>query len=208
MPGEEPGARPDGRTRDTRQRILREAEALYYQGGYAGINLQALARTLGLSKTALFHHFPSKEDLFFSVMLEMCASRQQAIEEAIANAHTARERLRNILRAMLGFPFFDPMKFLSDEKGQLTPEHQREVEQAFYRAIQQPVLRVLDDGISRGEVRQHTPMLGVLLVLNLLMLLPAPGSPTARTLEQGDPTQRVEELVEMLFGGIGRQKPS
>jgi AcrR family transcriptional regulator len=206
MATEGQATKPDGRVRDTRQRILREAEVLYYQGGYAGINLQGLADTLALRKAALFHHFPSKESLFFSLMLEMCASRQRAIEEAIAAGQTTRDRLRNILNAMLRFPFFDPMKFLSDEKGQLTPEHQREIEQAFYQAIQQPILRVLDEGVSRGELRTHTPMLGVMVVLNLLMLLPVPGSPAARTMSAGDPTQRVEELVEMLFVGIGRQK--
>src|SRR5690349_19186241 len=50
-------AKHDGRTTDTRAHIVREAERLYYQGGYAGIRLQTVADVLGLTKPALFHHF-------------------------------------------------------------------------------------------------------------------------------------------------------
>ena len=44
----------DGRTTDTRQLILKEAERLYYVGGYEKISLQVVADQLGFSKAALF----------------------------------------------------------------------------------------------------------------------------------------------------------
>ena len=48
-------------------------------------------------------------------------------------------------------PFFDPMKFLTDEKGNLSPDQQRDIEAAFYRSIQQPIAQVLQDGVQRGD---------------------------------------------------------
>ena len=98
---EQHASKQDGRVKDTRQRILREAERLYYQGGYAGISLQDLADTLDISKPALFHHFKSKQELFFETLLEMLESRRRLIEAAIRAGDTTYARLRNILRTML-----------------------------------------------------------------------------------------------------------
>jgi AcrR family transcriptional regulator len=192
----------DGRVKDTRQRILREAERLYYQGGYAGISLQELADTLAISKPALFHHFKGKQELFFEVLLAMLESRRLLIEDAIDAGDTTYARLRNVLRAMKECPFFDPMKFITDEKGSLTEAQQRQVEAAFARSIQQPIARVLEEGVRRGELRPHQPQLGVMIFLNLMMLLPAPGHPYSGP-QHLDSQQYIDELLAFFLQGVG-----
>jgi AcrR family transcriptional regulator len=194
--------KPDGRVTNTRQRILRRAEYFYYKGGYAGISLQELADSLNISKAALFHHFESKQDIFFEMLLEMLAHRQHIITEAIAQGDTTAARLRHILRAMKGSPFFDPMKFLTDEKGNLSLEQQQEVEGAFYRSIQQPIVGVLNEGVQRGELRPHHTLLSAMIFLNLTMLLPSPGHPNTRLGQQGEPELYLDELLAFFLHGI------
>lgn len=197
-------AKRDGRTTQTRARILREAERLYYRGGYAGIGLQEIADALGLTKAALFHHFHSKQDLFCAMLLEMLRQRQEPLEAAIREAATTEERLRAILRTMARFPFFDPMKFQSDEHGKLSAEQQHEVELAFDRAIQQPVARTLAEGIARGDLRPHSPQLGVMTFLMLVMLLPSPGHPSPRLARQSDLDTYIDELLTLFLHGLAR----
>ncbi len=48
---------------ETRQRILDRAEAMILERGYAGTSLDAVIKSLGLTKGAFFHHFDSKHDL-------------------------------------------------------------------------------------------------------------------------------------------------
>lgn len=194
----------DGRTKNTRARILRRAEQLYYHGGYAGISLQDLADDLGLTKPALFHHFRSKQNLFFDMLLEMLEQRRIRIEDAIAAEAKTEEQLRAILRTMAECPFFDPMKFLTDERGKLSAEQQREVETAFAHAIQEPIARVLADGIERGVLRPHRPMLGVMIFLNLMMLLPSPGHPNPRLAQQVDLSTYLDELLTCFLQGVGK----
>lgn len=198
-------SRPDGRTTTTRARILQHAEQLYYAGGYAGINLQQLAADLGLTKPALFHHFRSKQDLFFAMLLAMLEQRRVRIEGAIAAESGTTERLRAILQTMASCPFFDPMKFLTDERGKLQPEQQREIEEAFARAIQAPLARVLAEGVERGELRPHPLALGVMVFLNLMMLLPAPGHPNPRLAADvaGNLSTYIDELLAFFTQGIG-----
>jgi TetR/AcrR family transcriptional repressor of nem operon len=52
-----------GKGEDTRKRILDAAQAMILDRGYAGMSLDALIGSLGLTKGAFFHHFRSKEDL-------------------------------------------------------------------------------------------------------------------------------------------------
>ena len=200
---ERQASKPDGRVTNTRQRILRRAEYFYYRGGYAGISLQELADSLNISKAALFHHFKSKQDLFYEMLLAMLANRQRVITDAIAQGDTTSKRLRYILRAMKDCPFFDPMKFLTDEKGSLSPEQQQEIEAAFYRSIQQPIVGALNEGVQRGELRAHHTMVSAMVFLNLLMLLPSPGHPNTRLGQRLEPEQYLDELLAFFLQGIG-----
>lgn len=45
----------------TRQRILREASALFAQKGYHGTSTREIATAVGIQQPSLFHHFESKE---------------------------------------------------------------------------------------------------------------------------------------------------
>jgi len=47
----------------TRQRILDAAQDMILTRGYAGTSLDALIKSLGLTKGAFFHHFDTKSDL-------------------------------------------------------------------------------------------------------------------------------------------------
>lgn len=53
---------------ESRDKILEVAEGLFAYGGYAGVGMRQLAATVGLSKSALFHHFPTKLELYAAVL--------------------------------------------------------------------------------------------------------------------------------------------
>jgi AcrR family transcriptional regulator len=61
----------DGRGSSTRLRILKEAARLYFAGGYENMSMQVLADQLQISKTAIFHHFKNKQELFFEMLLHL-----------------------------------------------------------------------------------------------------------------------------------------
>ncbi len=53
---------------DTKSRILDAALMMFADKGYAGTNLRDLALTLGITKTALYRHFESKEAIFNAII--------------------------------------------------------------------------------------------------------------------------------------------
>lgn len=57
-------ARTAGSTAEgTRQRILDAATKLFEQRGFAGTSIRELAVLCGMTKAALYYHFPSKEEV-------------------------------------------------------------------------------------------------------------------------------------------------
>jgi len=65
-----PATTPEARPDQTRERIVRAAMALFYERGYQGTSLAAIAKELGISAPALYWHFSSKRDICFAAVYE------------------------------------------------------------------------------------------------------------------------------------------
>ena len=50
---------------ETIQKILDTAERLFIEKGYDHTSLQDIIESTGLSKGGIYHHFASKEDIFY-----------------------------------------------------------------------------------------------------------------------------------------------
>lgn len=57
--------------RDTRSDLLDAALELFADKGFYGVSIRDVARATGVGVSALYHHFPSKEELFEAVVLEV-----------------------------------------------------------------------------------------------------------------------------------------
>lgn len=49
-----------------RAELVEKAVLVFSRHGYAGLGMRKIAETLGVSKSALYHYFPSKEALFLA----------------------------------------------------------------------------------------------------------------------------------------------
>jgi AcrR family transcriptional regulator len=52
----------------TRERILAAAERLFAERGYTGVSMPAIAAAAGITAGAIYKHFESKEQLFFTIV--------------------------------------------------------------------------------------------------------------------------------------------
>lgn len=67
---------------DTRERILESAREAFAVRGYAATSLEHLAAELGLTKGAIYHHFPSKRALLEALLEESLRRAEAALEDA------------------------------------------------------------------------------------------------------------------------------
>jgi AcrR family transcriptional regulator len=80
--------------------VLRRAIDVFNQRGYEATSMGDLARELGLTKSAIYHHVPSKEALLAAALDEALDGLSTAIDEAADGepATSAIERLRTAVR--------------------------------------------------------------------------------------------------------------
>jgi AcrR family transcriptional regulator len=65
--------------KDTRQRILDEAQALFVERGYEATSLREIAERVGVTKAALYYHFTSKEELLRALLEPLEVFQQQLL---------------------------------------------------------------------------------------------------------------------------------
>ncbi len=87
-----------GRPGYDQETVLRRAIDLFNRRGYDGTSMGDLAADLGLSKSAIYHHVPSKEHLLEQALDEATDGLLRAIAEAESDpGASAHERLRRVL---------------------------------------------------------------------------------------------------------------
>ncbi|WP_163738108.1 TetR/AcrR family transcriptional regulator [Phytoactinopolyspora halotolerans] len=107
---EQPQRRRDGRVRDTRQRIHGIALELFVSQGFANTTMQDIADRLGLTKAALYYHFPTKHDLIRSVLQPGIDDVERFLSEMSAEAPSSQ---REILERFFDLNYAHRMAFLA-----------------------------------------------------------------------------------------------
>ena len=88
-----------GRPGHDQQSVLRVAIELFNRQGYDATSMGDLARELGLTKSAIYHHVPSKEHLLESAIDEALDALTASLDEVAATTGLdAGERLRAAVR--------------------------------------------------------------------------------------------------------------
>jgi AcrR family transcriptional regulator len=82
------------RGRATREHLVDVATGLFATEGYDRTSVEAVMRTAGVSKGALYHHFPGKDALFEAVMDRTTERIDTALVEAAAGLTEAVDLVR------------------------------------------------------------------------------------------------------------------
>lgn len=91
-----------GRPGYDRAQVLAIAVALFNEQGYDATSVADVAARLGLTKSALYHHFDSKEQLLALALDEALGGLEGVLELPEARSGTASERLAAVLHGAVG----------------------------------------------------------------------------------------------------------
>lgn len=90
------------KSRLIRQKILEIAGELFIRQGFGAVSMSQISATLGGSKSTLYNHFKSKEDLFGAYVIEAGRERFAALSEIDPTCGAAQAVLASFGRAYLG----------------------------------------------------------------------------------------------------------
>ena len=147
--------------KERREQILDAAARIFARKGFDGTTTKELARSCGVSESALYKHFRSKEDLFREVLDERIGSFDfESFLSGLSPELNLPQTLQVVARKILDVGFADPLiqKLLLAATLGGSPQAER-----LYLSWRLPFVDFLEkriaEGIDRGEIRKVSPQL-------------------------------------------------
>lgn len=152
----------------TRERILRAAAALFREQGFSRASMRDLADRVGIHKSSLYHHFPSKQALLLEI-LETTVDRSTPVLATIAESGLpASERLRRAVANHVTELIRDQDNvacFL--EEGRYLDRRHMDIYISKRDRYEGHFRRIIRDGVRCGEFRPVNVRLASLAILGM-----------------------------------------
>jgi AcrR family transcriptional regulator len=143
------------------QAIVEEAARLFARDGFNGTAVSDIAKACSMSKSLLYHYYPSKEDLLYAVMSAHVETLVADVETIGPDEGLPADELRRVLGLFMQHYIgaSDQQKVLLNELENLPPERRSEIV-AKQRRIVDSVQKVLvaarpeldkDEGMARAR---------------------------------------------------------
>jgi AcrR family transcriptional regulator len=161
---------------DLKRALTAAARALLERDGPEAISFRAIAREIGVSQTAPYNHFQSKEDLMATLAAVGFCELEASQLAAAAAARPGRERLAALGADYVGFALKHPQLYrlmfgvgISDWSAH---PHARDAKRASCRPIRDTLAEHLgDDGNARTDAIDTAAVAAWCLVHGLSALL-------------------------------------
>jgi AcrR family transcriptional regulator len=92
---------PQPKPSDTRTTILQQAVLLFARTGYSGVSMRDIAKAVGISAAALYHHFPDKDSLYLSTVEYACSEKTLQSRLALEATGSAETRLEGFIHTLV-----------------------------------------------------------------------------------------------------------
>ncbi|POH57348.1 TetR/AcrR family transcriptional regulator [Arthrobacter glacialis] len=148
-----------GRPGYDQQSVLRIAVDVFNKHGYEATSMGFLAEYLGISKSAIYHHVPSKEDLLRRALEEALGGLEGVLTLDGATSGAPDARLEFVLRETIGvlverLPF---VTLLLRLRGNTEMEREAMARRrVFDRTITELVAQAQQDGTLRTDIAPGT----------------------------------------------------
>ena len=140
---------------ERREQILRAADDLFSERGYAAVSLGDVAAAVGVTKAALYHHFPSKAALYTAVMCRALGLIAAAIRATTESPGPIAEKISRLAEFPIVFleDDADMDAMMRDADEHLSPVQRAEIAEANGARLA-AMEELMHEGIERGELRR------------------------------------------------------
>jgi len=176
-------------------------------GGYLGVSLEEIAREVGISKPALYYHFPQgKVELFVAIAHRALEHHREGLERAIAAHDSGATKLRAVARWFMSESKGDhPMDELRDLTRFVSEQHQLELAEGFFGSLHKPIHRAISSAVESGEFSENSPEFLTWAFLSLLSgMLQVNNTPSRSPLPEATRTAEgmADRTVDLFLNGV------
>ena len=143
----------------SRDRVFAAAAAEFAARGYAGANMDRIARAARLNKAMIYYHFDSKAALYREILRDMFGAVRAAVAQVAGSTDPPDEKIRQyvaaIARAAEARPHFPPIWLRELAEG---GEHVDPATLAYVRDVLSALGGIVTEGCRRGAFQPVNPM--------------------------------------------------
>jgi AcrR family transcriptional regulator len=190
-----------GRPGYDQQSVLRIAVDVFNRHGYDATSMGILADNLGISKSAIYHHVPSKGDLLKLALDHALGGLETILEEPQATSGAADARLEFVLRQTVAvlverLPF---VTLLLRLRGNTEIERDAlERRRTFDHKVAGLISAARDEGSLRQDIDPRTVTRLLFGMINSIVEWYKPGGSLS-------PKRLADDVITMAFDGLHSQ---
>jgi len=185
--------------------ILTEAARIFARKGYEGASMRDIAEACGISKSLLYHHFTSKEEIYSRVAVGATKELYQFVVEHVPPDATPTEKIRAFMMATAEYFRRHRWAWIASTTAFWNdPDRHRQKERMTRRDRYEKYLReLIQEAIDAGEIRDvDVAMTGrmILSTLNWMHRWYNPSMPMK-------PEQIADIYYDLVFNGLRPAQP-
>jgi len=154
---------------DKREIILSIAQKRFAHYGLQKTTIDEIAGEAGISKGLIYHYFPSKEDVFYTVIEKEAKKIIYEIREAVNNEKTTYDKLKAFQKCLLGrlMDAFHIKEIFKDPGDIVFPELMKRFKEFKIETIE-IAKSIITEGIETGEFKKLDPHKTALIFTGLI----------------------------------------
>ncbi len=187
-----------------RDRVLHVARELFIERGFSDVSMQQIAEAAGLRKASIYHHFPSKVELFVAVSWLEIDDVQAQTEAAIAASPEFVPQLQAIARVWFASIRGDRGRLMREFQEHVPVQEHLHFEQRFEQFVD-TISRAFVQAAADGQLREVDPKTAAAIFFDIVCgwvyrayLDPA--------LAAADPELAIQTITNVLLFGIASPK--
>ena len=159
---------PAGESRD---RVFAAAAAEFAAHGFAGANMDRIARAARLNKAMIYYHFPGKTALYRAILADMFGAVRTAITAVAASDRRPEDKIRDYVAALAreaqARPHFPPIWLREIAEG---ARHVDEDTLAYLRDVLVALGGIIAEGVRAGRFQPLPPFMVQASIIAPLMV--------------------------------------
>jgi TetR/AcrR family transcriptional regulator len=153
-------ARPKSQALVSRDRVFAAAAAEFATHGYAGANMDRLARAARLNKAMIYYHFKSKAALYREILRDMFGAVRERVTAVAASDATPEDKIRAYIAAIAAEaearPHFPPIWLREIAEG---AAHVDAATLGYVREVLTALGAIIGEGVRAGRFQPAHPLL-------------------------------------------------
>ncbi len=149
-----------------RRAVIRSAAGAFRRRGYHNTSMVLIAKSLGLSKAALYYYVKSKEEILYECHIIMYDAMDGAVHSVRGKGDNGLEKLKLLYGSFAKLMTRDGLALLADVDS-LKGEYQTTV-LARRGKIERAVNRIVEHGMKDGSIKKADPRITVFFFMGAL----------------------------------------